>query len=84
MDAITLVQGLERINVRSALPGNDSFQIAHTRGRTVYKDAVPLEGDHVQPKNSENPGCIYLGSDINVQGIRNSIKNGINACLKDC
>ena len=43
-----------------------------------------MEGDHVQPKNSEDPGCIYLGSDINVQGIRNSIKNGINACLKDC
>jgi len=67
-------QGMEKINVRSALPGSDSFQLAHTRGRTVYKAAVPLEGDTANPKNYEEPIRKYLGSDINVQGIRNSIK----------
>ena len=84
LDAITLVQGMEKINVRSSLPGRESFQVAHARGRTVYKETVPLEGDRAKPENSGNPNREYFGSDINVQGIQNSIKNGINACIKDC
>ncbi|KAL5267646.1 hypothetical protein ACHWQZ_G004630 [Mnemiopsis leidyi] len=84
LDAITLVRGMERINVKSSLPGKESFQVAHTRGRTVYKETVPLEGDPANPENSGDPNRQFFGSDINVQGIRNSIKNGINACIKDC
>ena len=73
--AITLVQGMEKINVKSSLPDKESFQVVHTRGRTVHKETVPLEGDQANPENSGDPNRQIFGSDINVQGIRNPIKN---------
>ena len=42
LDCVTLSQGMEKINLTSALPGNEPFQIAHTRGKTVMKEAIPL------------------------------------------
>ena len=40
---------MEQINLTSALPGNELFQIAHTRGKTVMKEAVPLPDEPVDP-----------------------------------
>ena len=49
LDCVTLSQGMEQINLTSALPGNETFQIAHTRGKTVMKEAVPLPDEPVDP-----------------------------------
>ena len=48
-DCVTLSQGMEKINLTSALPGNEPFQIAHTRGKTVMKEAIPLPDEPVNP-----------------------------------
>ena len=84
LDCITLGCGLEKINVRSSLTGTDEFQIAHTRGRTVYKKAVPLNSDNSSDSSEKKKVPVWKGKDVNEQSLRNSMKNGTKACIEDC
>ena len=82
LDCSTLGYGLEKLNVRSSLPGCDKFQEAHTRGRTVCRMAIPLKNSDA-PKD-KGPNLYWYGKDINRQSLRNSMKNGTRACIDDC
>ena len=82
LDCVTLGTGLEKINLTSALPGNQPFQIAHTRGAAVMKQAVPLDMS-TNPSVLKGGPPIY-GHSINKQSLRNSMKKATKACIDDC
>ena len=66
LDCSTLRYGLEKLNIRSSLPGQDKFQIAHTRGRTVFKKAVETLEENGAHK-------VWYGKDLNVQSLRSEL-----------
>ena len=72
LSAMTLACGLEKLNIRSAQPGDEPFQIAHTRGKHVMKKAVPLDHEIIPDDPEVVP--VWFGNSLNEQTIRNTIK----------
>lgn len=82
LNAISLANGLERINVKSALlDAEDTTSYAHTRGRSVLRRVVPLPGENEEYNNDVK---IWHGKEINSLSIKCSIQNAINTCIKYC
>ena len=87
LDCVILAQGMEKINITSALSGNEPFQIAHTRGKAVMKEAIPLPKDAKDPEElipSQEEPPIWHGKSLNEQSIRNTMKNATKSCIEDC
>ena len=82
LSAMTLACGLEKLNIRSAQPGDEPFQIAHTRGKHVMKKAVPLDHEIIPDDPEVVP--VWFGNSLNEQTIRNTMKNATKACIDDC
>ena len=76
---------MEKINFTSALPGNEPFQIAHTRGKTVMKEAIPLPDEPVDPAGfKKGEPSIWYGKSIDEKSLKNTMKNGTKACIDNC
>ena len=82
LDADILSYGLERRNVCSLLTDDTPQFAAHTRGRCVLKDPIPLPEESL-PEKSCRAGLFY-GRDILESDIKNTIKNAINDCFIQC
>ena len=85
LDTLIMAHGLEKLNIRSLMPGHEPFQIAQTRGRHVLKPAVLLPNEICPEMNTKiGSSPMWYGRDIDAQILRNSMKNAINECILDC
>lgn len=81
LDAIKLAFGMERKNVRSGLSlPEDTTAIAHTRGRTVLRKAVPLVGKPESVSATNRKDCEWTGTSLN-QG---KLQKVMDQASKDC
>ena len=79
---ILLAYGCEKRNVRSelALP-DDTTSYAHSRGRSVLREEVPLPNE-TWKKNKEEIKE-WFGKEITTQGIKNAMERGTKALIDD-
>ena len=82
LDAILLAYGCEKRNVRSelALP-DDETSYAHSRGRSVLQEEVPLPNETW--KGNKEKIKEWFGKDITTQGIKNAMECGTKALIDD-
>ena len=82
LDADVLSYGLERRNLSSEITDDTTQYVAHTRGRAVLKDIVPLPNEKVMKQIA--PKKLFFGRDLKESEIRNTIKKAINDCIMQC
>ena len=83
LDAVVLAMGMEKRNVRSGftLPEVEP-PIAHTRGRSVLRDEVPLPSAPTKEKPvAENR--IWFGRDIDVAKLEKTIEKATEDCIAE-
>ena len=82
LDSTTLAYGLEKRNVTSGLSLSDDLSsVAHTRGRTVMRPAVPILKKSKPDKQSRSPTVkVWKGKDIEL----GKLQEALQAASKDC
>lgn len=85
LDAITLALGLEKRNLYSAISDDDDMSVyAHTRGRSGLKPTIPLSREKVDTPLKGRKSKLYLGKDIIIDKLKQSMEQGTKACFVDC
>ena len=84
MDASTMAFGMERRNVRSLMCSpEDTSVIAHTRGRTVLRPAVPADPSATIPAPSKHNIPVWTGEMLNLAELARAMNQATNDCIAE-
>ena len=82
LDAITLAYGCEKRNLRSELAlADDMTAYAHSRGRSILREEVPLP--HETWKNDTKEVHDLSSSDIKIDSMKKAMERGTKAVVDD-